>query len=74
MSVKVCKNCGVQIPWEGSDDCHGRIWGCDECMEYFCEKCFSDRHGQKALEEMLCNESRRILCPECYKRSLRSDE
>lgn len=66
--MELCKVCGTKIPWEGSDDRHGRIWGCDECMEYFCEKCFSDCHGQEALREMLCDDSRRILCPDCYEK------
>ncbi len=68
MSAEMCKDCGTKISWERSDDQRGRIWGCDECMEYFCEKCFSSRHGQEALNEMPRDDSRRILCPDCYGR------
>lgn len=66
--MEVCKCCGTKILWSGRDDRHGLIWGCDECMEYFCEKCFEDRHGQEALREMLRDDGQKILCPDCYEK------
>ena len=61
-----CKDCGTVIDWDSADDQKGIIWGCDECCEYFCEKCFEEKHGLEAAQNMWREDEEPILCPDCY--------
>lgn len=63
--TEVCKYCLTELEWCGDDDVCGTLWCCEECMEYFCERCFVDHLGRTALTEMLKDDKRRILCPDC---------
>jgi hypothetical protein len=60
-----CDFCGTEIDWETPDDVHGEIFYCEICNSLFCEKCFSDKFGRQAFEDMLCL-SDTMYCPDCY--------
>lgn len=62
-----CDFCGIEIPWDASDDIHGNMWGCEACGCEFCSKCFIDRHGREKYERMM-QESDKVLCPDCYEK------
>lgn len=61
----ICDTCGFEAKWDASDDIHGELWGCEECGDTFCSKCFIDRFGQDAYMKM-AQESDRIYCPVCW--------
>ena len=60
-----CDFCGVEIPWDGSDDVHGEIWECEVCGHTFCSKCFIDRYGRDSFTRML-QDFDKVLCPVCF--------
>ena len=62
-----CDFCGVEIKWDGKDDVHGEIWGCEECGSTFCSKCLKDAVGESGYWKII-REYDRILCPTCAKK------
>ena len=62
-----CDICGFEMPWDGNDEAHGPMWGCEKCETLFCSKCFQDKFGYKRYMNMLQDEDL-VLCPECYER------
>lgn len=60
-----CDYCGIEMKWDGTDDTHGEMWGCEKCGDAFCTKCFIDRHGKDKWLSMM-QDSSYILCPTCY--------
>lgn len=61
--------CGFEEYWEESDDIHGTMWECECCDTHFCTKCFIDRFGSEAYGRMI-QMSDRVLCPDCYAKSI----
>ena len=60
-----CDYCGIEMKWDGTDDTHGEMWGCEKCGYSFCSKCFIDRLGKSVWMKMMKSSSH-ILCPTCY--------
>lgn len=62
-----CDFCGFEQKWNDSDDVHGEMWGCEECGDCFCSKCFIDRFGRDEYMRMMqgCD---RIYCPTCWEK------
>lgn len=65
-----CDACGFEMTWDGSDDIHGEIWGCEECGDCFCSKCFIDRYGREEYMRMM-QDSDIIYCPICWEKHRR---
>lgn len=64
-----CDVCGFEMDWDGSDEVHGEMWGCERCGTTFCSKCFQDKFGQKQYMDMMQN-SDLVLCPDCYENGI----
>ena len=60
-----CDLCDFEMKWGDHDEHHGDMWGCERCEADFCSKCFIDRRGRDAFEDMLQNGDE-VLCPDCY--------
>lgn len=58
-----CDTCGFESGWNDCDDTHGELWGCEECGDTFCSKCFKDKHGEEAYWNMM--QDHVICCPTC---------
>lgn len=67
-----CDLCGVELPWDGSDECQGDMWECEVCGTHFCTKCFVDRLGRKRFDNMLRGGDK-VLCPECFQKEEQRD-
>lgn len=69
---ETCCVCGSKLEWEGTHPEKGVVWGCDNCMMYFCQHCFEQKVGSKEYDDMTSGDScEPILCPECYKERYR---
>lgn len=66
-NTHICDLCGCELDWDGGDYIHGTMWGCERCGIDFCSKCFIDRRGREAFEDMLQNGDK-VLCPDCYRK------
>lgn len=62
--ISTCEWCKTQISWEDGDDLRGTAYYCERCFKHFCEMCFAEKHGAKALKQMLDGDI--VLCPDCY--------
>ena len=62
-----CDFCEFEMQWDGHDEVHGEVWGCEKCGQVFCSKCFIDRYGFAAYMEMM-QDFDLILCPDCYEK------
>ena len=62
-----CDYCGIEMKWDGTDDTHGEMWGCERCGDAFCSKCFIDKFGVGKWMKMMRSGSS-ILCPTCYRK------
>ena len=63
----VCDCCGVEIPRDGADNRHGDMWECEICGMNFCTKCFVDRLGRSAFDEMIRGRDK-VLCCKCFEK------
>ena len=62
-----CDTCWFEMKWDGHDDAHGDMWGCESCNTIFCTKCFVDALGRPAFDKMT-HESDLVLCPTCFQK------
>lgn len=62
----VCDFCKTSIPWGGSNDVKGEIWGCERCGKTFCDQCFVDEFGENERMRMFQRDEGIILCPDCW--------
>ena len=60
-----CEFCGTIISWDNGDDLHGMLWYCEDCGRYFCEKCFTEKHGHSDYAKMVHGNGK-IYCPDCF--------
>lgn len=68
-----CDCCGFRNKWDGTDDIHGELWGCEKCGDTFCSKCFIDKLGSSEYMSMM-QEADQIYCPECWEKERKADE
>ena len=66
-----CDFCEFEMQWDGHDEVHGEVWGCEKCGQVFCSKCFIDRYGFASYMEMM-QVFDLILCPDCYEKEKES--
>lgn len=69
--IYTCDICGFEMKWDGHDEVHGDMWGCEKCGSTFCSKCFKDKYGEKAYQSMM-QDFDLILCPDCYEKKSQS--
>ena len=62
-----CDLCGAEMAWDGSDEVHGEMWGCEKCGKAFCSKCFIDHYGREEYMKMM-QLSGQIYCPDCWEK------
>lgn len=62
-----CDICGFTGKFDAHDEAHGDLWGCEECEDTFCSKCFTDKFGDREFDRML-KQSDKVLCPACWKK------
>ena len=60
-----CDFCDFEMEWDGHDDIHGEMWGCEKCGDTFCSKCFINKHGHDAYVDMMQGADC-IMCPTCF--------
>jgi len=67
-----CEYCKTKITWGGADDARGQIWSCEKCGHYFCQACFTEKHGADIAHEMFSSEGhvKDINCPTCFSDTL----
>ena len=65
---EICAICNTAIVLGGADNHRGAIFSCEKCGIYFCEQCFTCKHGMKDLLDMTGVDANTdtIECPSCF--------